>query len=219
MEKALFSWSGGKDSAFAFYELSSNENIEIAGLLTTFREGGTIPMHEVGKELIECQAEKLGFPLIPVYLPEKADNGVYERRLAGKLNEFKRKGIEKVVHGDIFLEDVRQYRDEQLNQIGMEGFYPLWGKRTDVLADQFVGAGFRAIVTCIDTNVLSRNLIGREYNHEFLKELPKGIDPCGENGEFHTFVFDGPIFSDPIGFEEGDTATSWNGRFVHLALE
>lgn len=219
MEKALFSWSGGKDSAFALYELSSNEDIEIAGLLTTFREGGTIPMHEVDKELIECQAEKLGFPLIPVYLPEKADNGVYERRLAGKLNEFKRKGIEKVVHGDIFLEDVRQYRDEQLNQIGMEGFYPLWGKCTDVLADQFVGAGFRAIVTCIDTNVLSRNLIGREYNHEFLKELPKGIDPCGENGEFHTFVFDGPIFSDPVSFEEGDTTTSWNGRFIHLALE
>lgn len=219
MEEVLFSWSGGKDSALALFKVLKDKDMKVTGLLSTIREDGKMPMHEVDETLLESQAKNIKIPYIPVYLPTNAGNLVYEQRLSEKLLDFRKKGIKKVVHGDIFLEDVRRYREKQLKKIELEGYYPLWGKSTSRLANQFVEAGFRSIVTCVDTDCLSREWIGREFNDDFLSELPENVDPCGENGEFHTFVFDGPIFSKPVTYEKTQIETSWNGRFVHLSLK
>lgn len=219
MEKVLFSWSGGKDSSLALYEMLENDQYDVTALFTTLSETKRVPMHEVPETLIERQAAAFGLPIQFVYIPKHASNDVYERRLSELLVPFHSKGIEKVVHADICLEDIKAFRDAQLARLDMSGMYPLWREDTAKLAERFVSLGFRAVVTCVDTEKLGKAFAGRSFDRSFLSDLPDGVDPCGENGEFHTFVYDGPIFHEPVAFEKTETYTTWEGRFYHVALE
>jgi uncharacterized protein (TIGR00290 family) len=203
-ERVLFTWSGGKDSAMALYELQRSESYEIAALLTTVTgDFDRISMHGVRCVLLERQAASLGIPLERVLISRSSSNEEYESSMREVLERYKGDGIGSVVFGDIFLEDVREYREENLSKIGMEGIFPLWGRDTLELAHTFIAAGFRSIITCIDSNALGKRFIGRLYDERLLSELPAHTDPCGENGEFHTFVFDGPLFNEAVAFRRG----------------
>jgi uncharacterized protein (TIGR00290 family) len=205
IEKVLASWSGGKDSAIALYELKKKDEFEVAGLLTTVNEDyDRISLHGVRRNFLEQQASSLDFPLEKVLISKNISEEAYEAKMREVLVRHQAKGVAAVVFGDVFLESVRDRRVEKLSQIRMKAIFPLWGKSTNELAERFVELGFKAIVVCIDTHALDKQFIGREYNQEFLAELPTEIDPCGENGEFHTFVYDGPIFSRPIKHELGE---------------
>jgi len=202
---AVLSWSGGKDSALALYYAKKNPNIKINSLLTTITEKySRISMHGVRRELVETQAAQLNFPLELVYLPANCSNEDYGSIMARKMGHLKKKGIKSVIFGDIFLEDIRRYREENLAKVGIEAQFPLWKNSTEKLATKFIDLGFKGIITSIDSNHLPKKFIGRHYNRDFLSELPDDVDPCGENGEFHSFVYDGPIFKDPITFSLGE---------------
>ncbi len=217
-ERFLFSWSGGKDSAMALYELQRTYNYEISALLTTVTEGyDRISMHGVRRILLEQQAKSLGFPLEKVYITKNASNDEYETKLRGKLIDYKSQGILSVVFGDIFLEDLRKYREDNLSKIGMKGIFPIWKRDTTELAHIFIDLGFKAVITCVDSNVLDKRFVGRIYDKQFLRELPSNIDPCGENGEFHSFVYDGLIFRERIAFTIGDIVLRDN-RFYFCDL-
>ena len=203
--KALFAWSGGKDSALALFEIARLQNTEIVALLTTVTEGyDRISMHGVRRELLVAQAEALGYPLEEVSIPPQCANEVYEQRMQQALEKYRQAGVTHTVFGDLFLADVRAYREERLGRIGMQGIFPLWGRNTGDLARQSVQLGFRAIIVCVDTTVLNGTYAGREYDEHFLRDLPGEVDPCGENGEFHTFVYAGPVFRKPIPIERGE---------------
>ena len=203
-EKVLFTWSGGKDSAMALYELQREKRYEVAALLTTVTEDyDRISMHGVRRVLLQQQATSLGYPLEIVYLSKNSSNEEYEARLKEKLSQYKARGISFVVFGDIFLEDLRKYRENNLAQVGMKGVFPIWKRDTRELAHTFINLGFKAIITCVDSNALDKRFVGRAYDEQFLSELPASIDPCGENGEFHSFVYDGPIFRERIPFRKG----------------
>ncbi len=204
-DRILIAWSSGKDSALALYELQRAEDVEIAALLTTVTEGyDRISMHGVRRQLLVEQADALGYPLEIIEIPQNCPNEIYEQRMKQALEKHYQKGIRSAAFGDLFLEDIRKYREERMRLIGMRCQFPLWGKPTSELARQFIDLGFRAIVVCVDTNALSREFAGREYDMQLLHDLPKGVDPCAENGEFHTFVYDGPIFSRPIPVRRGE---------------
>lgn len=195
----MLAWSGGKDSALAVHELRQRDGIEIATLLTTTTEGhNRISMHGIRRELLLEQADVLGYPLEEIAIPQNCTNDVYEQQMRQALEKHYHNGIRIAVFGDLFLQDIRDYREERMARIGMHCLFPLWGKPTAQLADQFIDLGFRAIVACVDTRVLNGEFAGREYDRDFIKDLPADVDPCGENGEFHTFVLDGPIFNSPI---------------------
>ncbi len=217
-EKVLFTWSGGKDSAMALYELEMNEGYEIAALLTTVTEDfDRISMHGVRTALLEQQAESLRLPLEKVYITGNSSNEAYEARMRDKLAHYQGRGISSVVFGDVFLEDVRKYREGNLAKIGMRGIFPLWERDTTELAHTFIDLGFDAVVTCVDSNVLDRKFAGRVFDERFLSELPDNVDPCGENGEFHSFVYDGPIFRERIPYRKGKTVLRDN-RFYYCDL-
>jgi uncharacterized protein (TIGR00290 family) len=204
-EQILFAWSSGKDSALALYELKRMETLEIAALLTTVTEGyDRISMHGVRRELLLDQVNALGYPLEEVSIPQNCSNEIYEQRMRQALEKYHQKKILSAAFGDLYLEDVRRYREERMGLIGMRCLFPLWGKPTPELARQFVDLGFRAIVACVDTEKLDGEFSGREYDAQFVSDLPKGVDPCGENGEFHTFAYDGPIFSRPVQVQRGE---------------
>lgn len=204
MKKVIMSWSGGKDSASALYELRKNNAYEVVALLTTVTEGyDRISMHGVRRSLLEEQARSLGIPVEEVCISRQASNEEYESRLKEKLLFYKQKGVLSVVTGDIFLEDLRRYREENLAKIGMQGIFPLWKRDTRELAHTFIKLGFKAVITCVDTQHLGREFAGREFDRQFLSDLPPHIDPCGENGEFHSFVYAGPIFQRPIACRRG----------------
>ncbi|HET7629691.1 MAG TPA: diphthine--ammonia ligase [Bacillales bacterium] len=219
MEDVLFSWSGGKDSALALCETIRSGRWNVRGLLTTAAENGRVPMHECRTEVIERQAKAVGVPLISVVLPEAAANETYEKRIEETLIVHKNSGVNTVVHGDIFLEDVKAFREQQLQKIGFSAKFPLWGRDSRQLAEQFVSERFRAKIVCVDTDVLDASWLGSEYDQGFLDRLPDHVDPCGENGEFHTIVYDGPIFRHPVRFQLSNTFTSHSGRFHHLVVE
>ena len=205
MEKALFCWSGGKDSAIALYEVRKGKKYQIAGLLVTISEEyNRVSMHGVPRSLVEQQAGSLGLPLEEVYIPSSSSMQEYESRMRQALTRFQREGVSSAVFGDIFLEEVRKYREDNLAKAGMKGIFPLWGRDTRELVRNFLVLGFRAIVTCVDAKVLDKGFIGRIIDEDFLTELPPGVDPCGENGEFHSFVYDGPIFRQSVGFSVGE---------------
>ncbi len=205
MEKVLFSWSSGKDSALALYELQKSRDIEVVALLTTITEGyDRISMHGVRQELLKQQAEAIGLPLEEVKIPQKATNDEYEERMCKTLSAYQAKGVNSVAFGDIFLEDLRAYREKNLARIGMRGIFPIWKRETRGLVTELCRLGFKAIITCVDTQVLGKEFAGRQISEQFLEELPLHVDACGENGEFHTFVYDGPIFIRRIAFELGD---------------
>ena len=203
----LMSWSGGKDSALALNEILKGGGRRVASLVTTLTEGEErVPIQNVPRELIERQAEALGLPLRLVHLSKHAPNAEYEQKLSGALEEFRAAGVEEVAFGDIFLEDVRAYREALLKRAGLRGLFPLWGRETGALAREFVASGFRAVVTSVDARRLDASFVGREFDEKFLAALPAGVDACGENGEFHTFVSDGPIFRRPVAFNFGEVA-------------
>ena len=204
-EDVLFCWSGGKDSAMALHALQSAQNHRVTALLTTVTEQfDRISMHGVRRVLLERQAESIGLPLHAVLIPPQCVNVIYEARMNEALNQYVARGVQRVAFGDIFLEDLRAYRERNLAQIGMEALFPIWKRDSRELARDFVRLGFQAITVCIDPRVLDPSFAGRILNETFFADLPAGVDPCGENGEFHTFVFDGPVFQKPIQFVTGE---------------
>lgn len=202
---AWMSWSSGKDSTLALHELRAAGDVEVVGLLTTVNSvAERVAMHGVRRTLLEAQAEALGLPLQVVELPWPCPNGVYEERMAAAVDVAREAGVEVVGFGDLFLEDIRRYREEALAGSGLEPLFPLWRRPTGVLAREMLTAGVRAIVTCVDLAQAPAELAGRWYDETFLEDLPGGIDPCGENGEFHTFVVDGPGWAHPLDVAVGE---------------
>jgi len=205
LESILFCWSGGKDSALALHTLLQQKDVSIAALLTTVTEGyDRISMHGVRRELLRRQAETLCLPLHEVFIPPKCGNPLYEARMEEALLFFFEQGIRRVAFGDIFLEDLRLYREKNLARVAMQALFPIWKRDTHDLIREFHAARFRSVAVCIDSKVLDPAFAGRELDESFFADLPPNVDPCGENGEFHTFVFDGPIFSRPVAFTLGE---------------
>lgn len=217
-EKVILSWSGGKDSAHTLYEIQKTDNYEILGLLTTFAQDyDRVSMHGVQRILLEQQADSLGFPLEKVFISKNASMKDYESKMREVLAKYLTAGVSSVVFGDIFLEDVRKYREDNLSKMGMKGIFPMWKRDTYELAHKFIDLGFQAVITCVDSNILDKNFVGRAFNEQFLSELPSNIDPCGENGEFHSFVYDGPIFQERILYTKGEIVLREN-RFYYCDL-
>lgn len=199
MKKIVYSWSSGKDSAMALHELMKSADCEIASLLTVVtKDYGRISMHGVREELLDLQAVSIGLPLEKIFITKRSGNEEYESLMREALMRHKKDGVKAVAFGDIFLEDLRKYREDRLREVGLEAVFPIWKRDTRELAGSFIEAGFKAIITCVDTKVLDKKFSGRLFDRQFLSELPANVDPCGENGEFHSFVYDGPIFKDPI---------------------
>ncbi|WP_027381194.1 Dph6-related ATP pyrophosphatase [Chryseobacterium daeguense] len=204
--KAIFNWSSGKDSALALYKTLKNDKLEVTSLLTSInKEFQRISMHGVHVSLLEKQAESLGLPLIKMELPKEPTMEEYRELMNNTMNEIQSQGITHSIFGDIFLEDLRKYREDQLQAIGMEAVFPLWKQNTTDLINEFLSLGFKTIVTCVNETYLDKSFAGRIIDENFIKDLPQNVDPCGENGEFHTFTFDGPIFKNPIDFKVGET--------------
>lgn len=206
MKKVLYSWSGGKDSAMALHELLKDNTYEVISLLTVAtKDYGRISMHGVREELLDLQAAALGLHLEKIYITKNSDYKEYELRMKETLIRYKKMGVEAVVFGDIFLEDLKKYREERLEEVGLEAVFPIWKRDTWKLANEFINRGFKTIITCVDSNALDGRFSGRLFDKTFLSELPANVDPCGENGEFHSFVYDGPVFKNPIPYKLGET--------------
>jgi uncharacterized protein (TIGR00290 family) len=203
--EVLLCWSGGKDSAMALNVMRQQRNLRVAALLTTVTEGyERISMHGVRRALLQRQAVATGLPLHEVRIPPQCVNPIYEARMREALLSQKENGVRCVAFGDIFLQDLREYRERNLAQVEMNAIFPIWKRDTQELAQEFCAMGFRAIAVCIDSKKLSREFAGRELDESFFRDLPADVDACGENGEFHTFVYDGPIFSSTIAVERGE---------------
>ncbi len=204
--KAFISWSSGKDCAFSLWSVRQAGDLEITGLLTTTNEAvGRVAMHGTRNELMRRQAEAAGLPVLEVGLPWPCSNEDYAARMLAACNSMKTQGVSHVVYGDLFLEDIRAYRDAKMAETGLTAVYPLWKRDTHQLARDMIASGLRTVVVCIDPKKLDPSFAGRWFDEAFLNDLPDGIDPCGENGEFHTCVVDGPMFSAPIPVEIGET--------------
>ena len=217
-ERVLFTWSGGKDSAMALYELQKVGDYEILALLTTVtKDYDRISMHGVRRILLEQQADSLGYRLEQVFISKSASNEEYEAKMQEILEKYLKAGVCVIAFGDIFLEDVRKYREENLSKIGMKAVFPIWKRNTTELAHTFVDLGFKAVITCVDSKVLDKGFVGRRFDKQFLSELPSNVDPCGENGEFHSFVYDGPIFQENLLYELGEVVFRDN-RFYFCDL-
>jgi uncharacterized protein (TIGR00290 family) len=205
LEDILLSWSGGKDSAIALYEIRKTQSYRIAALITTVTQSyDRISMHGVRRALLEMQAASLELPLEIVLISDKATNEEYEDQMAKLLSKYRKNGIDKVAFGDIFLEDLRQYRQERLSLLGMNAIFPIWKKDTKELAHSLVPLGFKAVTTCVDTKALDGKFVGRIIDENFLSDLPPSVDSCGENGEYHSFVYEGPFLKDRIAFTIGE---------------
>jgi uncharacterized protein (TIGR00290 family) len=204
-KKALFNWSSGKDSALALYKTLQNSEFDITCLLTSVNQQfQRISMHGVRVELLEEQAQSIGLPLEIMQIPEMPTMEVYEKVMRETLTKLKEQDVTHSIFGDIFLEDLRKYREDKLAEIGFEGIFPLWKIPTQDLIQEFISLGFKTIVVCINERFLDKSFVGRIIDQDFINDLPENVDVCGENGEFHTFTFDGPIFSKPIDFEIGE---------------
>jgi uncharacterized protein (TIGR00290 family) len=215
----VLSWSGGKDSALALWALRREERVEPVALLTTLTEEyARISMHGVRRELLEAQAGAAGLPLVEVGIPAACSNDVYEQRMAQTLASTELAGVDAVAFGDLFLTDVRAYREERLGRVGKRAVFPVWGRDTERLARTFIQAGFEAVLVCVDPRRLDPSFAGRRYDEALLGDLPAGVDPCGENGEFHTFVNAGPIFARPIPHEIGDVVERDGFAFCDVRL-
>jgi uncharacterized protein (TIGR00290 family) len=208
LKRALLSWSSGKDSAWALHVMRGyrfSQDVEIAGLLTTFNGAfDRVAMHAVRRELVEAQARAAGLPLRAIDLPWPCSNSQYEALMAGACRQAIEDGIDAIVFGDLFLRDVREYRERMLRGTGLEPLFPLWEIPTHDLAEKMIRSGLRARITCVDKKVLVTSFAGREFDAAFLADLPPGVDPCGENGEFHSFAYDGPMFRHPIPVTVGE---------------
>lgn len=204
-KKALFNWSSGKDSALALYKVLQDPEFEISCLLTSVnQEFQRVSMHGVRIELLEQQANSIGIPLEIMQIPEMPTMKVYESVMQLTLEKLKSQGLTHSIFGDIFLEDLRKYREEKLARMGFEAVFPLWQQPTSNLIQEFIDLGFKTIVVCVNERFLDKSFVGRIIDQDFINDLPNNVDVCGENGEFHTFTFDGPIFSKPIEFKIGE---------------
>lgn len=203
--KALMNWSGGKDAAFSLYQVMENGTYQVETLFTTVnRHHRRISQHGVRVELLKMQAESLGLPLHIAWMPRYPSMETYNALMKENLLPFKERQITSAIFGDILLEDLRAYREQQLASLGFTGVFPLWQRSTDELVHEFISAGFKAVVVCINDQHLDKRFVGREINEAFLEDLPDTVDPCGENGEFHSFVYDGPFFHHPVSFTKGE---------------
>lgn len=218
---AYMNWSGGKDSSLCLYKALQSKKYDIKYLLTSVNKThNRISMHGVRVSLLEKQAETIGIPLKMIELPEQPGMDEYEREMNRKVTEIRRDGINDTLFGDIFLEDLKIYREKQLEKLGITPHFPLWKISTKKLMDEFIGLGFKAIIVCINEKFLDKSFCGRIIDRSFVKDLPDDVDVCGENGEFHSYVFDGPIFTKPIQFTKGDIvyreyAKPKNGKREH----
>ncbi len=205
MKKVLLSWSSGKDCAWSLHLLRRQADVEVVALMTTLNEAADrVAMHAVRRTLLEAQAERTGLPLWAVNLPWPCSNADYEQRMRAVCDRAISEGIDAVAFGDLFLEDVRDYRIRQMQDTGLELLFPAWGIPTGELADQMIAGGLKAKITCVNPLKLPASFAGREFDRSFLEDLPEGIDPCGENGEFHSFVYDAPVFTAPIDVRTGE---------------
>lgn len=215
----ILGWSGGKDSALALHALLADSRYEVVCLLTTLTEDfNRIAMHGVRRELLLRQADAIGLPLEEVLIQHGAGNPEYEAAMLKSIGRFRDNGITTMAFGDLFLEDIRDYREKMLQQIDMECVFPIWERDTTELAEEFVAQGFRAKTCCIDTRKLPDSFCGRDLTREFFQDLPTGVDPCGENGEFHTFVCDAPEFREPIDITTGEQRRDEPFLFCDLIL-
>jgi len=216
--KVLFSWSGGKDSSLALYEIQKSGKYEITSLITTVTsEYDRVSMHGLRTSLLEEQGSSLNVPLEKVFISKNASNEEYGSSFNKVLLNYKESGIRDVVFGDLYLEDIKKYREALLEKIDMECVFPIWKRDTRKLAHEFINLGFKAITICVDSNVLGKEFVGREFDEQFLNDLPASIDPCGENGEFHTFTYHGPIFKKPIDLRMGEIVLR-NERFYYCDI-
>ena len=198
-------WSGGKDSALALHKIQSGNDFDIEVLLTNVNAAhNRISMHGVRRELLEAQAQAIGIPLETIELSEQPEMNEYEGEMRKKVSSLKERGLDHAVFGDIFLEDLRKYREEKLSELSIQALFPLWQIDTQDLIKEFLQLNFKAIVVCVNEAYLDKSFCGRIIDDSFIKDLPAGVDVCGENGEYHSFVFDGPIFMQPINFKEGE---------------
>src|SRR5262249_424880 len=217
--KAWLSWSSGKDSAWALETVRRDYNIDIVGLLTTVTEGyERVSMHAVREEILDEQTRHTGLPCVKVRIPQRCVNDDYEKALARALAKAREQGVEKIVFGDLFLEDVRRYREERLAGSGFEPVFPLWGQDTAQLAREMIAAGIEATIVCVDPRRLAPSFAGRPFDRQFLEDLPRGVDPCGENGEFHTCVTSGPMFGSPLPVVCGEVVERDGFVFADLRL-
>ncbi|MEI6285242.1 MAG: ATP-binding protein [Bacillota bacterium] len=218
--KTLLSWSGGKDCAFALFELQANHSeYTVSGLLTSITaDYDRVSMHGFPTSLLKQQAIALNLPLHQLTINARDTKDDYEQKMSAILATVKADGVSAVAFGDIFLEDLRKYREANLAKINMQAVFPLWNRSTAELAQQFIAAGFKAIITCVDTQALDASFAGREFDASFLADLPSGVDPCGENGEFHSFVYAGPIFNNAIAFSRGESILR-DGRYCFFDLQ
>lgn len=217
MRRAVLNWSGGKDSVLSLDAMARSKDYEITTLLATVsEEDDLVLMHRIPARLLHRQAASLGIPLRLVRVPRGPSNEIYEARYAEALRELQGRGIRFVVFGDRYLEDVRAYREKNLARIGMKGVFPLWKDPSAVAIRSFIDRGFKAVVVTVDTRVLPAEYAGRPLDDAFLDDLPEGVDYCGERGEFHSFVYDGPGFSEPVSWEAGER--SREGEYACLTL-
>lgn len=214
MDKAAVFWSGGKDSAMALQKARQNPQIDIVGLVTALtRNTAQTSVHKISEEVLERQSRQIGLPLRKMWVQENPANQEYEDALTEVYAQLKQEGISTVVYGDIFLEDVKAYREVLLDKAGMKSLFPLWQTDTRKLMDNFINSGFKAIVCSINTALLDETYLGKELDSQFFYNLPAGVDPAGENGEFHTFCYDGPVFKEAVNFKTGAK------HFTSLSLE
>ena len=220
MKPVLMSWSGGKDSCLALYEIQKARDYRVAALLTTVtRDYDRISMHGVRRVLLEQQAASLSLPLHQVFITKDATNQEYETKMEEAFSIYREHGIDRVVFGDLFLEEIRAYRDQFLARHNMQGIYPVWMRDTTEFISEFIKLGFKAVVTCINGQVLDSSFAGMMIDEDFLSALPSGVDPCGENGEFHSFVFDGPVFREAVRFSIGERVARGPFWFCDLLPE
>jgi len=205
MKDTILNWSSGKDAALAFYYLTQSNSYRVKGLLTSVSSRyKRVSMHGVREEIVDLQAQRMGLPLQKIYLPEQADMPAYNEIMAAAVSRVKAEGIDTMAFGDIFLEDLRRYREEQLAMGGMQAVFPLWKMNTENLVHAIEDAGIKAMVVCVNTAYLGENFLGRLVNRALLQDLPANVDPCGESGEFHTLVIDAPFFADPLPLKKGE---------------
>jgi uncharacterized protein (TIGR00290 family) len=217
--RVLLAWSSGKDSAFSLHVLRA-QGVEVVSLLTTINEAfDRVAMHAVRLELLRAQAEAVGLPLIEVRIPWPCPNEAYEAAMAEALGRARASGVTAVAFGDLFLEDVRRYREEKLAPTGLQPLFPLWGRPTRALAEEMIALGQKAVLTFVDPRVLPRELAGRAFDEALLAELPEAADPCGERGEFHSFAWDGPAFRRPVPVRVGEIVERDGFVFADLAAD